>query len=190
MAKLREIFDPRKINIISGDGDLPIGEHVVIITSSELVETQAKDGFYLKLGLKIIDGELEGTTGVDRLNLYNKNETAVRIAQETLAKYFHCLGIEPTDETEEMHNIPFLVIVGPQKKDATRTQVKKIMDANGNEPWKGETSAPSQAVEAEPAEEKPAATGFGAPPAQSGGFGQGGGFGAPPAANGGSVWKK
>ncbi len=182
-------FDPTQ----GGGGSLPIGKHPVVIVESEVKANGANDGGYLELLLKIIDGPMTGTTGAYRLNLYNKSEKAVEIAHRQFSALCHVVGVYNVQDTQALHNLPFVIDVAFQKGhepgavDAKGyTEVKKVFDINGNEP--GKAGAGQQA--AQPArgfQQQQAAPAQNA--MQQGQQGAaGGGWGNQPQGNGAAAW--
>lgn len=141
MATLMQTFDPNMYDPTQGVGGLPVGRHPVIIERDEVKANRANDGGYLQFDLRIIDGPLQGTTGAYRLNLYHNNPQTVEIANRQLSALCHVTGQfrlgQNGNDTSVLHNIPFMVEVAPQKNDPQYTEVKKVMDRNGNEPTKG-----------------------------------------------------
>lgn len=93
---------------------IPDGWYPAMIIDSETKPTKAGTGHYLQLTLEVTDGEHKGRYLWDRLNLDNPNQTAVAIAQETLASICHAVNVLAPKETEELHNIVFEVRVGIQ----------------------------------------------------------------------------
>ncbi|AEX56078.1 hypothetical protein KL1_00032 [Burkholderia phage vB_BceS_KL1] len=164
MAQLIQAFNPMQFDPTQGVGSLPIGKHPVVIESDEVKANKANDGGYLQFNLRIIDGPHAGTTGAYRLNLYHSNQQTVEIANRQLSAICHVTGVFQLgangSDTSVLHNIPFLVEVGPQKNDASYTEIKKVYDRNGNEPGKGGQGAGAA---------QPQAAGFGGQPQ---GFGQ------------------
>lgn len=160
-------FEPR----YGGSGGLPAGKYPVIITDTKQVPTKNNDGGYLAVELRVTEGPMQGGTHTDRLNLHNTNPETVRIANQQLSAYCHVTGVFQFQDTAQLHNIPFMVEIGPQKT-GEYTEVKKLFDRNGNEP--GKAGAGPQTQQSQP--------GAGAPPA---GFGPQGGGGAPNAGQGG-----
>lgn len=162
MAQLIQPFNANNFDPTQGVGGLPIGRHPVVVDSSEVKANKANDGGYLQLNLKVIDGPQAGTVGAYRLNLYHSNPQTVDIANRQLSAISHVTGVFMIQDSAQLHNIPFIVEVGPQKNDAQYTEVKKVFDINGNEPG------------------KPAQGGGAAQPQNNGGFGgqQGGQQGA------------
>lgn len=165
--QLIQAFNAQQYDPTQGVGSLPIGKHPVIVESSEVKANKANDGGYLQLNLRIIDGPQQGTTGAYRLNLYHTNQQTVEIAHRQLSAICHVIGVFQVNDSSQLHNLPFLVEVGPQKNDPQYTEVKKVYDMNGNEPGKaGQGAAPAQ----------PQNAGFGQQPQQQpnngAGFGQ------------------
>tara|TARA_Y100001973_G_scaffold106643_1_gene186082 strand:+ start:20408 stop:21115 length:708 start_codon:yes stop_codon:yes gene_type:complete len=145
MAQLIQAFNAQQYDPTQGVGGLPIGRHPVVIESSEVKANSKNDGGYLQLNLKIIDGPQQGTTGAYRLNLYHSNQQTVEIAHRQLSAVCHCVGVFNVQDSGQLHGIPFVVEVGPQKNDPQYTEVKKVFDINGNEPGKaGQGQAPAQ----------------------------------------------
>lgn len=148
MAQLMQAFNPHQFDPTQGIGGLPLGKYPVVIESSEVKPNKNNDGGFLQFGLKIIDGPSAGITGAYRLNLYNTSAKAVEIAHRQLSAVCHVvnvfkLGNDGTD-VSVLHNIPFIIEVGPQKDSPEYTEVKKVFDINGNEPNKGGAAAPAQ----------------------------------------------
>jgi hypothetical protein len=126
-----------------GAGGLPIGKHPVVIVGTDLKPTKDNQGGYLEITMEAIDGPAKGLQQIDRLNLHNKNETAVRIANQQLSAYCHVTGVYAFNQTEELHGKPFVIEVVPRKDNANQTEVGKLFDMNGNEPGKAGSGAPA-----------------------------------------------
>jgi len=149
MAQLLQAFNAQQYDPTQGVGGLPVGKHPVIIESSEVKANSKNDGGYLQLNLKIIDGPSTGTVGAYRLNLYHQNQQTVEIAHRQLSAVCHVTGVFNVQDTQQLHNIPFVVEVDFQKGEEARqkgyTEVKRVFDVHGNEPGKaGQGHAPAQ----------------------------------------------
>lgn len=149
--QLIQAFNAQQYDPTQGVGSLPIGKHPVIVESSEVKANKANDGGYLQLNLRIIDGPQQGTTGAYRLNLYHSNQQTVEIAHRQLSAICHVIGVFQVTDSSQLHNLPFLIEVGPQKNDPQYTEVKKVFDMNGNEPGKAGAGAPA----AQPQQQQP-----------------------------------
>lgn len=189
-----------------GAGGLPLGKHPVVIVATDLKPTKDNTGGYLELTMEAIDGPAKGLQQVDRLNLHNKNETAVRIANQQLSAYCHVTGVYAFNQTEELHGKPFVVEIVPRKDNPNQGEVGKLFDMNGNEPGKAGSGAPTGGGQGggnafggggapaggQPTGGQPGWAGGGAPGSQGGGAAPGGtggwqqGGGAP--AGGGAPW--
>ena len=147
MAQLIQAFNAQQYDPTQGGGSLPVGRHPVIIESSEVKANKANDGGYLQLNLKLIDGPQMGTTGAYRLNLYHSNPQTAEIAHRQLSAICHVIGVFNVQDSQQLHNIPFIAEVGLQKGEEAAqkgyTEVKKVFDINGNEPGKAGQGAPA-----------------------------------------------
>lgn len=153
MANLNMQFNPMAFNPAQGSGVLPVGRHMVEIYASEVKATASNDGGYLQLDLRILEGEHAGATGPYRLNLFNKNEKAVEIASKSLSAVCHVVGhLSTLTDSQQLHGKPFVVEVVPQKDKPEYTEVKRVFDANGNEPGKGGGNPQQAAPQQMPAE--------------------------------------
>lgn len=155
--QLIQAFNAEQFDPSQGAGSLPIGRHPVVIQSSEVKANKNNDGGYLQLDLKITDGPQQGTTGAYRLNLYHSNATTVEIAHKQLSAICHVVGVFQVIDSSQLHNLPFVIEVGPQKNDPSYTEVKKVFDMNGNEPGKGGGQGAAQPqAQQQPAQQPPA----------------------------------
>lgn len=148
--QLIQAFDANQFDPTQGVGSLPIGRHPVIVETSEVKANKNNDGGYLQLNLRIIDGPQQGTQGAYRLNLYHNNQQTVEIAHRQLSAICHVVGVFNVQDSSQLHNLPFIIEVGPQKNDPQYTEVKKVFDRNGNEPGRqnqgnGAAAQPQQA---------------------------------------------
>ncbi|AZF90039.1 single-stranded DNA-binding protein [Pseudomonas phage vB_PaeS_SCUT-S3] len=167
--QLIQAFNAQQYDPTQGVGSLPIGKHPVIVESSEVKANKANDGGYLQLNLRIIDGPQQGTTGAYRLNLYHSNQQTVEIAHRQLSAICHVIGVFQVTDSSQLHNLPFLIEVGPQKNDPQYTEVKKVFDMNGNEPGKAGAGAPAAQPQQQQPQGQPNGAWGGAPQGQPNG---------------------
>lgn len=102
---------------------LPAGEYEMMIVKSETKPTKANTGHYLELEMHVISGQHSGRRHWERLNLDNPNHQAVKIAQESLAKLCMAIGIDDVEDSEQLHDQPFVAEIGIDKKDSTRNVI-------------------------------------------------------------------
>ena len=114
-------FDASKVE--PSGGAIPKGEYQVVIVESDKVATKAGTGFLLKLRLQIVEGEHKGRTLTDRLNLWNPNEVASRIAQGTLSAICRAVNVLTPQGSEQLHHKQLTAVV----------EVKQLDDGVANE---------------------------------------------------------
>lgn len=132
---------PQRFNVADVPEDeyelIPPGVYKAMITESEMKATKGGDGAYLELKIQLDDGK----SIKERLNIQNKNETAVRIAYQTLAKICKACNKTSVQNTDELHNIRFMVEVtvekgkpyvkdGETKQGNDQNAIKKYMSLN------------------------------------------------------------
>lgn len=146
-AQLLNPFDASQVAPAAPMQNWPLGSHKVVIVGNEIKATNDNEGGYLDLTLRVIEGEFSGFEGHYRLNLYNKSEKAVEIAYKQLSAICHVTGVYQVLDANVLMNIPFIAVVGLQKKvkqdDPDYTEIKGVKDINGNDPGK-QGQAPQQ----------------------------------------------
>lgn len=102
---------------------LPVGEYEMMIVKSATKPTVKMNGHYLELEMHVIAGEKSGRRHWERLNLDNPNAQAVKIAQESLAKLCIAIGADDVEDSEQLHDLPFVAEIGIDKKDDQRNVI-------------------------------------------------------------------
>lgn len=146
-------FEPKTV-----ERDLiPDGWYQAMIIDSETKATKAGTGHYLQLTLEITDGPHTGRYVWDRLNLNNPNQTAVAIAQETLAQICHAISVLEPKETEELHHKAMEIKVGiqPAKGEYNESNVVKGYRAASTAKPKAKAKKAPAVTLAEPDDELP-----------------------------------
>lgn len=90
---------------------LPNGWQPAEATASEMKDTKAGDGAYLQIEWTITAGEFQGRKLWSRLNLKNRNSTAVEIAQRDLSAICRATGIMEVNDSSQLHGKPIQVKV-------------------------------------------------------------------------------
>jgi hypothetical protein len=111
-------FNMAAINYVPGSAepaqfdDIPAGEYLVMIVSSDQKDTSDRTGQFIALEHQIMEGQYKGRKLFNNLNLWNRSETAVKIAQGTLESICRAQSrIEAVGDTSELHNIPMIAKV-------------------------------------------------------------------------------
>ena len=132
----------------SGFDPLPKGEYEAIVTESQMKITKAGTGEYLALTMQITDGEHSGRKIWENLNLHNPNEVAETIARANLKAIAAACGFAELADTDQLNDIPFILVLDIDRKDSTRNRVMGYKRA-------GSGSAPSASATASAASAKP-----------------------------------
>ena len=104
-------------------GALPAGEYEVMIVKSATKATKSGNGSYLELEMHVISGDHTGRRHWERLNLDNPTLKTVKIAEEQLARLCMALGLDHVNDSEELHDKPFVVEFAIDKKDDTKNVI-------------------------------------------------------------------
>lgn len=131
---------------------LPPGTYNVQIVQAEKRPTKDGQGAYLWIEMDIIDGPHVGRKLWDRLNIWNRNETAAKIANQSLSSICHAVGVPVFKSFSEVMHKPLAAVVkvrpsGPDKNGIERdasNEVKGYKSAEG-------AARPTAAAPARPA---------------------------------------
>lgn len=122
---------------------IPSGQYPVVITASQEKPTKSGNGSYIELEMTVQGGQYNGRKLFDRLNIRNPNQTAVDIAYSTLSAICHVTGRMNIADTQQLHGVPFVVVVTKKERDDQpgsgnmSNEVKGYKDINGNDPGHG-----------------------------------------------------
>lgn len=133
MAELPDVFKEKEhgkmgfeaVPDVDKDGK-KIQYHVMMVKST-LMKNKETEGKNLACQFKITDGEKKGRILFTRLNLINKNQTAVEIANNELADIIRACGKESIKDSEELHGIDILVEVSIIEETDTNPASNKII---------------------------------------------------------------
>lgn len=104
-------------------GPLPAGDYPVVITKSDVKATKAGTGHYIELEIQVTDGEFSGRRLWERLNVDNPNKTAEDIAKAALGQLCTAVDVLDMEDTEQLHDIPFVISVEIDRKEPDRNRV-------------------------------------------------------------------
>jgi hypothetical protein len=135
---------------------IPAAPYVMMITESEMKPTKDNTGQYLQLVSEVLDGPYKGRKLWIRLNLVNKNQTAVDIAKRELAAVCKAVGIITPQDSAELHNRPFIATVtvkagreGKQENSITKYEPVSGIPAPAQHFQTGPAPAPVYAAPAQ-----------------------------------------
>lgn len=111
MAELS--FNSRNHEDMKGDfAPIPAGQYIAQIISSKIQQTNAGDGEFIKLQAEVIQGEYQKRLIFVNLNIKNPSTVAVEIGQKELATLCRAVNVLDLQDTNQLHNIPFIATVG------------------------------------------------------------------------------
>ncbi|MEO7917717.1 MAG: DUF669 domain-containing protein [Dokdonella sp.] len=119
---------------------IPSGEYIAVITDSDMKATRNNDGQYLALTYQVADGPLKGRLVWCNLNLENKNQQTVQIAQQQLASIRAATGVSQLTDSAQLHNIPHVIRV-----EFVAAGKNRDRDSNVIKAWKRIEGATAQA---------------------------------------------
>jgi len=118
MAKLPSVFNAEKHSGRMGFNTIPAGRYKSRIVKSEMKKTKDGNGTMLVMHEKVVEGQHKGSIIFIRLNLVNKNDQAVKIAQDELATICEACKKPVVKDSEELHGIDHYIEVGIKPGDA------------------------------------------------------------------------
>ncbi len=83
---------------------IPAGKYPVMVEEAELRTTKAGNGKYVKLRMKVLDGEYKGMPLYDQINIANPSEKCVEIGIRCLSALCRAASIVALNDTAELVN--------------------------------------------------------------------------------------
>lgn len=164
MANLGESIDVDNIVPERGDFEpLPAGTYMVQVVDSDVLETKAGTGQYLKLTMEVMDGPNANRKIWTNINFKNPNATTQRIAQEQIKQICDAIGFSgQLTDSEVLHYRPMRAQVVIRKNDqyGDGNEVKRFSALNGGAPPAGKAQAQPQ-QSAQPQQQRSASGGGG-----------------------------
>ena len=116
MASLASIFgnkgfDASAVEPADDFETIPAGQYKAIIIESELADNKSLTGKNLRFKFQIVDGKFKKRTIQTWMAVNNPNETAVRIAKQSLAQLSMAVNVQNWVDTAKLHGKPFLLVI-------------------------------------------------------------------------------
>ena len=131
MASLNGTFDATEVAPAVPLEVLPPGKYLAHLIESEMLPTKAGDGQLLKQEVELLEVTSALRKIFYQLNLVNRNEQTVEIAQRTLSAICHAVGQVHVSDSEQLHFKPLIVTLkvepaGPDKYGVHREARNKV----------------------------------------------------------------
>lgn len=126
----------------------PPGIYDASISATSITETKDKTG-----GMFVVEFSTNAGRISNRYNLWNQSEKARDIAQGQLSALCYATGIFRLDWQNEgaaLRGARCKIEVGPQAQDDKYSEIKRVLDAQGNEPGKGPSNSNAQGSQGSP----------------------------------------
>lgn len=132
MADLGFEFDPASAPEDDRNFDpIPAGQYEAEIVASDVRDTKTGKGRLLVLTWKIAAGPFENRQLWQNLNIMHDNAQAQEIGQKQLRGVCDALGVSAVRDTDDLHFKPAILVVGVQKNDVTRNEIKQVKAIGG-----------------------------------------------------------
>jgi hypothetical protein len=144
MAQLDTAFIANQYPIQEdGFSPIPPGIYLAVISNSEIKQTKAGDGEYIKLEFKVVGGDYNGRMIWTNLHRKNPSVDAVEIGQKNLAKICRAVGKPAIENTCQLHDIPLKIKVKIERAKGDYPPQNKIVSyASENDGALPEMQAP------------------------------------------------
>lgn len=119
-------FDSTQYEPNEGFKPIPAGDYNAVIVASEIKDNAKGTGKFLKLEFEVIDGEYKGRKVWTRLNLWNPDRDAVRIANGDMTSICRAVNVLHPKDSCELHNLPLCisVTIKPDQNGELQNQIK------------------------------------------------------------------
>jgi len=140
---------------------IPKGDYDAVIVASEIKETKAGNGHYLKLEVEILGPTHNGRKIWEQLNIDNPNKVAVEIANRQLRSICDAVGMgnQMIRDSEELHDRPLVVRIKHETYEGEQKNfVAGWKSSGGASAPASSAPAPSAPASSSPAASSPAAS--------------------------------
>jgi hypothetical protein len=130
-------FNAAEVEPNAGFEIIPPGDYEACIVSSDMKSTKDGTGKYLNLEIQILGGQYQNRKLFEKLNLENKNPTAVTIAKGTLSAICRAVGVLTPNDSSDLHNKAFRISVGTRKREDNgelENRIKSFKPRNASAP--------------------------------------------------------
>jgi len=110
-------FNANEVEPNVGMDAVPAGKYTAVIIESEIKPTKSGSGQFLELTFEIIEGKYKGRKVWARLNLFNPNNTAEKIARGDLSAICRAVNVMQPKDSADLHNLPMEITVKCKKRD-------------------------------------------------------------------------
>lgn len=120
-------YDPTKVEADTGFDALPAADYPMMAVESEIKDTKAGTGKYLKVVFEIFEGQGKGRKIFMNFNILNPNPEAQKIGQSQLKGFATACNKPYAKDSPELHHVPVIakVVVKPAEGKYSESNVIK-----------------------------------------------------------------
>ena len=140
-------YAPESTEADAGFDPVPAGDYPVIVVDSELKDTKAGTGKFLKVTFEIFEGPKKNQKLWAQYNLINPNPDAAKIGHSQLKALSEACGKPNAKDSSELHNVPLVarVIIKKSAEYGDSNEIKKVMPYNAGAQATQASAAPAAA---------------------------------------------
>lgn len=124
-------FDATQVDTSDEFEAIPAGQYPMMLKEAMTKSNNAGTGTNLVFKGEVIDGNYKGRIVFCNLSIDNPNQTTVKIAIKQLAKLCMAVGLPRITSPEQLNGKIFVGVVGLQKDDKTRNELKDFKPMEG-----------------------------------------------------------
>jgi hypothetical protein len=118
-------FNANEVEPSSGNEPFPAGDYTMAVVASEVKDTKAGTGKFIKFEWQVVDGEHKGRKVFQNVNFQNPSPKAQQIGLGELSAICRACGKVQIRDTSELHNIPVRVRIDTETREYTKDDGSK-----------------------------------------------------------------
>lgn len=138
MAFLNETFNVNDLPQDTGSdfSPIPVGDYHVKVVQSDLTNTKAGTGQYIKLRLDVMGPSHQGRVLFTNINIRNPNPKAEEIGRQQLGSILRAIGLASLTDTDQLvgGELSVKVIIKQDEQYGAQNEIKGFKSVSGSVP--------------------------------------------------------
>jgi hypothetical protein len=122
------VFDPTQVEGRPSRDPLPAGEYHVEVLETDIKSTKARDGYFLEVAFRVIEGEYENRRLWNRINFQNAKAKTQMYGQAEMKELYEAVGLfEKVQNSSELHGRTLwlnVVVKAPENGYGASNEIK------------------------------------------------------------------
>lgn len=124
-------FNAAEVQPASFDA-LPAGTYEAVVSNSESRPMKSGNGMGFNFEFEILSGNFKGRKVFVWITFEHRtSQQAQQIGREQLSALCRAVGVTQLNDTNQLHNLPLMIVLGIDKNDPTRNVVKAYKPKDG-----------------------------------------------------------